>query len=251
MITVYHFGYPNPTSPDVSPFCTQLLTWLRMSSIPYESKTGDVDKVPTRKLPVAMIDGQLVPDSSRIIALLQQQDPRALRDEHLDARERASAAALQALMETKIYFCTLYLRWCTDEDFRTYTPMMVDYGVRRVPAWQRPLVPVLAPLLLIQARRMIRRQTWAQGTGRWTLDEIHQTAIEGWQALSDFLGERPYLMGDQPSSIDATGFAWVHTLTQQPMGGKIREHVRQDARLMAYHDRMRDRCWKGELGARP
>ncbi len=247
MIVVYHFGYPEPTSPDLSPFCTKLLTWLRMSGIPYESRTGDVDKVPTRKLPVAEIDGRLIPDSSRIIAHLQQHDARALRDEHLDLREQASAAALQAMMETKMYFCTLYLRFCTDADFAKYKPILIDYGRRRVPDWQKPLVPIIAPLLLRQARRKIRFQAWAQGTGRWTLDEIHNTAIEGWTALSNYLGERPYLMGDRPSSIDATGFAWIHTLTQQPMGGMIAEHVRRDARLMAYHDRMREQYWKLDL----
>ncbi|MCK9686035.1 glutathione S-transferase family protein [Scleromatobacter humisilvae] len=247
MIVVYHFGYPEPTSPDLSPFCTKLLTWLRMSGIPYDSRTGDVDKVPTRKLPVAEIDGQLIADSSRIIAHLQQHDARALRDEHLDPREQASAAALQAMMETKMYFCTLYLRFCTDADFAKYKPILIDYGRRRVPDWQKPLVPVVAPLLLLQARRRIRFQAWAQGTGRWSLDEIHETAIDGWNALGNFLGERPYLMGDRPSSIDATGFAWVHTLTQQPMGGKIAEHVRRDPRLMGYHDRMREHYWKLDL----
>ena len=247
MITVYHFGYPEPTSPDLSPFCTKLLTWLRMSRIPYESRTGDVDKVPTRKLPVAEIDGLMIPDSSRIIAHLQRHDPRALRDDHLDHRERASAAALQAMMETKMYFCTLYLRFCTDEDFAKYRPILVDYGRRRAPDWQKPLVPFIAPLLLQNARRRIRSQAWAQGTGRWSLDDIHETAIDGWKAIGDFLGDRPYLMGDRPSSIDATGFAWVHTLTQQPMGGKIAAHVRGDDRLMAYHDRMRDEFWKHDL----
>jgi glutathione S-transferase len=250
VITVYHFGYPEPSSPDLSPFCTKLLTWLRMSGIPYESAVGDVDKVPTNKLPVARIDGQLIPDSSRIIAHLQQHDARALRDEHLDARERAGGAALQALMENKLYFCTLHLRFCTDDDFEKYRPILVDYGKRRVPAWQRPAVPFVAPLLLMRVRREMRRQTWAQGTGRWSLEDIHRTAIDGWNAIDDFLGERRYLMGDTPSSIDATGFAWIHTLTQQPMGGAIARHVRELPRLMAYHDRMRDRYWGRELAAR-
>ncbi|MBV8123724.1 MAG: glutathione S-transferase family protein [Paucibacter sp.] len=249
MITVYHFGYPEPTSPDISPFCIKLLTWLRMSGIPYESMTGDVDKVPTQKLPVAKIDGQLIPDSSRIIAYLQQHDARALRDDHLDPRERASAAALQALMETKIYFCTLYLRWCTDEDFAKYRPLLVDYGRRRAPAWQRPLVPVIAPVLLQLARRRAHHQAWAQGTGRWSVEEIEQTAIDGLAAIGDFLGDRPYLMGDQPSSIDAAGFAWIHALTQHSMCARVAAQVRKDARLMAYHDRMRDRYWRRDLVA--
>jgi glutathione S-transferase len=249
VITVYHFGYPERTSPDLSPFCNKLLTWLRMSGIPYESRTGDVEKVPTRKLPVAEIDGRLIPDSSRIIAHLQRHDARALRDEHLDPRERASAAALQALMETKLYFCTLYMRWCDDDGFRTYRPILVDYGTRRAPGWQKPLVPLIAPVLLMRARRMVRRQAWAQGTGRWTREDIVQTAIDGWQALGDYLGDRAYVMGDRPSSIDATAFAWIHTLTQQPMGGRIAEHVRGDPRLMAYHERMRERYWRGELVA--
>jgi len=247
MVTVYHFGYPDRTSPDISPFCIKLLTWLRMSGIPYESKTGDVDKVPMRKLPVAQIDGQLIPDSSRIIAYLQQRDERAMRDEHLDPRQRASSAALQALMETKMYFCMLHMRWCTDEDFEKYRPLLIDYGMRRGPAWQKPFAPLIAPLLLRRARRRVRDQTWAQGTGRWSEEEIQQTAIDDWNAIGNFLGDRPYLMGDRPSSIDAVGFAWIHSQTQHPMCARIAEHVRNDARLMAYQDRMHEQYWRQDL----
>ena len=46
MITLYKYGYPSGVAtpgvatPDISPFVVKLETWLRMSGIPYETRTG-------------------------------------------------------------------------------------------------------------------------------------------------------------------------------------------------------------------
>jgi glutathione S-transferase len=43
-----------------------------MSDLPYETRIGNLASTPMHKLPVALIDGKLIADSSLIIEHLQQ-----------------------------------------------------------------------------------------------------------------------------------------------------------------------------------
>ena len=44
-----------------------------------------------------------------------------------------------------------------------------------------------------------------QGIGRHTYDEIVRIGMPGWRALAELLDDRIYLLGDVPSTLDATG----------------------------------------------
>jgi len=243
-LIVYKFGYPagHGTS-DISPFVVKLETWLRLSGIPYEGRTGGRSVMPKAKLPVAEIDGRLIPDSSAIVAHLQTHDPRALRDEHLSAAQQAHSLAIQALLEDRLYWVSFYLRWCVPANVQRYKPLLMDYALRAVPGWQRPLVKAMATPIMSGLARSMRQQAWQQGVGRHGLDEVLAQGQQGWQALSTLLGEQSYLFGDQPSSVDATLFAWVHTLTRHPFPSPLQDFVKAQPNLMAHHDRIWARHW--------
>lgn len=244
MITLYKYGYPSGVdTPDISPFVVKLETWLRMSGIPYETRTGTRHDMPKGKLPAVRIDGRLMGDSSFIIAHLQQHDSRALRDTHLDSLQLAQAEAIKALVESQLYFVGVYLRWCVDAAFARYQPLLLDYAKRSAPAWQRPLVPMIAPAIMPQIRRRMMRQAWQQGIGRHSEDEVHAIGRHGIQALTTLLGQQAYLFGDTPSTVDASVFGQLHTLVRHPFPGPLQDFALAQPELMAYHDRIWQRYW--------
>ena len=66
--------------------------------------------------------------------------------------------------------------------------------------------------------------------------------------LSTILGDAPYLLGERPSSHDATVFAFCEGLLGFPYDGGLRPHAQSKANLVAYRARMRARYFP-ELGA--
>ncbi|MBP0592564.1 glutathione S-transferase family protein [Paraburkholderia sp. LEh10] len=242
---VYKFGDGSGAMPpDISPFVVKLETWLRLSGIPYEGRIGNLNAMPKKKLPVAVIDGETICDSSAIIACLQRRNPQALSDAALDPVRRAQAAAIKALLETHLYFVLVYFRWAVDSNMAIYKPHLIEYARLSAPPPARPLMGALAPLVMPMVRRKVLRQAWEQGTGRHGYDEIVQMGIEGWQAVADLLGGQRYLLGDEPTTIDATGFAWVHTTVAHPFESPVRDFVAKQPALMAYRERIAQRCWR-------
>jgi len=250
-VIVYKYGYGGAeASPDISPFVVKLETWLRLSGIAYETRTGLAAGMPKGKLPAALIDGRMMADSSLIIEHLQAHHASALRDEHLNAKQRAQALALKSLFETHLYFIALYMRWCVDRNFtQYYRPKLIDYAKRCSSAWQRPLVPVLAPLLLPLVRRQLVQQARQQGIGRHSYEEVVAIGIAGWAAAAELIGDEPYLFGDRPSTLDATVFAFVHAELVHPVQSAVHDFVRSQAGLVAYHERIWQRHWQGACAA--
>ena len=244
---VYKYGHPEPqVSPDISPFVVKLETWLRMSGIDYETRTGTNREMPYKKLPVARINGELVPDSSLIIRRLRQLHPQAISDDNLSETNRAVSAALTALFEQHLYFVVLFVRWCVPANFNTYKPLLLDYARRITPGWQQPLLSLLAPVIFPMARNKLRRQAWQQGTARHTIEEINAMGIEVWKSAKAILGDKPFLFGDAPNTIDATAFAFLHAEIRYPFLSPIHDYVLSEPALIAYHDRIWNRYWSVE-----
>lgn len=241
---VYKYGHPDPqVSPDISPFVVKLETWLRMSGIPYETRTGTNRDMPYKKLPAARMDGALVPDSSLIIQRLRQRHPHAVSDDHLSETERAQASALTALFEQHLYFVMLFIRYCVQSNYNAYKPLLLDYARRITPGWQQPLLSMLAPIILPMVQIKLRRQAWQQGTARHTSEDINAMGIEVWKSVKAILGTKSFLFSEQPSTVDATAFAFLHAEIRYPFPSQIHEYVLNEPALISYHDRIWDRYW--------
>ncbi|MPW20737.1 glutathione S-transferase family protein [Paraburkholderia sp. CNPSo 3157] len=241
---VYKFGDGSGAMPpDLSPFVVKLETWLRFSGIAYEGRIGNLNAMPKKKLPVAVIDGVTVSDSSAIIDYLQRRHPKALSDARLDRVQRAQSAALKALLETHLYFVIVYLRWAVDSNMAIYRPHLIEYARLTAPPPARALIGTVAPAVIPVIRRKVLRQVWEQGIARHSYAEIVRMGIDAWQAIADLLGDQPYLLGDEPTTIDATCFAWIHTTVMHAFESPVRDFVAKHPALMAYHERIAQRCW--------
>lgn len=215
--------------PSVSPFCTKLETWLRLAKIPYRQNAALAPNgSPLGKKPFVILeDGRMIADSRQIIATLAAERGVTL-DAHLSTRDRALGHSLQRMLEEHMYFVMLHERWLSADGW----DVVKEAYFGELP----PVVRQLAPPML---RRRVRRDVWGQGTGRLSAELMGQLAIEDVDAVADVLGDRPYVLGDRPSSVDAVAFAFIASWLWCPIPSVVKDRVEERAELVAYCDRLR------------
>jgi glutathione S-transferase len=221
------FGLPN-----ASPFCMKVETYLRMAGLPYECARGaNPFKAPKGKLPYIEDEGALVADSTFIVDHLKRKYGDPL-DRDLSATERATALAYQRLLEENLYWAAAYSRWIDEAGFSKVREAF--FG--KMPLPLRVVIPALA-------RRGVRAQLRGQGMGRHSREEIYAIGCRDITALADFLGARPYFMGEQPTSLDASVYAFLANLLWVPVASPLKSHARRFPQLESYCTRMKERYY--------
>jgi glutathione S-transferase len=225
MITLYGFG-PAFGLPDPSPFVTKAEVLLKMAGLPYKTDTGGFNKAPKGKLPYVMDDGDTIADSTFIRWHLEKKYHIDL-DRGLDAEQRAIAWAFEKMLEDNLYWAVVHERWMDDANFdkgpRTF--------FRKIPA---PMRPFLVPMI----RRQVRRALHGQGMGRHSPEEIVALGTRSIDATADFLGTKPFLMGSEPTGVDATAFAFVAGLLCPVFETRLRTAAERRDNLRRYVGRM-------------
>lgn len=230
MITLYQFppafGLPNP-----SPFCFKVENYLRMTGEPYETRVGNPRSSPKGKLPFIKDGGVVVSDSAHIVQHLVRTRGDKL-DGRLAPRERALGHAVRRMLEEGTYFGLVYARWVDDAGFDAAGGEMFQ-----------SMSPVARALVIPIARRMVRKQTHAQGTGRHAPEDIYSMVADDVASLADILGDQPYFLGAEPASVDATAYAFLATLLWSPRPPGLQGLVEKHPNLEAYCDRMKARYY--------
>lgn len=235
-LIVHTFG-PAWNTIDLSPFSVKLQTWLRLARLPFTTRLSIPSRMPQGKLPVLDMDGQRLPDSTAIINALRERHGDPLGDWQRTPEQRALARAVQSMLETDLYFTAVWWRWTPPGNQALLRAEMAHY-------FQALGVPkLLAPLAFAQARKGIQKQLQGQGAGRKSPEELTANGEQIMSALRDCLGEQPFLLGDAPATIDATGFAFLHTLLNTPLDIPLKTRVLAMPTLVAYHQRMLALCW--------
>lgn len=231
MIKVHQFA-PAFGLPNASPFCMKLETYLRMAGLPYELvNDGNPMKAPKGKLPWIEDEGRVVADSGFIVEHLKRRHGDPL-DARLTAGQRALATALQRLFEEHLYWAVVHTRWIDGAGW----PLTRDAFFGMLPAPVRAFLPALA-------RRAMRAEMRGHGMGRHAPDEIHALAGQDLQAVADLLADRPYLLGPEPASIDATAYAFLANILWAPIDSPIRRRALALPVLEDYCRRMKARYY--------
>ena len=231
MFKLYQFA-PAFELPNASPFCMKMETCLRMAGLPYELvNSGDVMKAPKHKLPYIDDDGTVVADTSFIIEYLKGKYGDPL-DAGLSPPDRALATAFQRLLEENLYWAVAHTRWVQEDGWALTKSAFFD----TLPIPLRWIVPPLA-------RRGIVSEMRGQGIGRHSAREIHAVGCRDITAVADFLADKPYMLGDQPRSLDATAYAFLANLLWAPVDSPIRRHAQGRPELEAYCRRMKERYY--------
>jgi glutathione S-transferase len=230
-VTLYQF----PTAfgrPNASPFCMEIETYLRMAGIDYSSRYRMYQmRAPKKKLPYIDDGGRIVADSHIIIDYLKASYGDRL-DAALTPAQRAQGTAVLRLLEDSLYWVLLYARWIDERGW----PLTRQAFFGALPAPLRWFVSRLA-------RRSLAQQLHAQGSGRHQPEEIYNIGTTNIAALSLLLGEQPYFLGAEPSSVDAAAHAFLANILDVPLETPLLQAARAHVNLPAYCARMRARYY--------
>ncbi|MGR9108545.1 MAG: glutathione S-transferase family protein [Gammaproteobacteria bacterium] len=226
MIKLYQFA-PFPKVPNAGQFCCKVETYLRLAKLPYTTESTPPLRAPRGKLPYIDDNGTIVPDSRLIIDYLKRTYGDQL-DAGLTEIQKATALAIQRLVEEHFYWVVVYTRWAyTKENWRNNKRAI--FG--GLPGLIREIV---APIY----RRLIKRQIYGHGLGRLTTEEIFALGKADLDAISVLLGQKPYMMGDNPTSIDATVFAFLTNTINLPIESEVKNHALSKKNLVDYCNRI-------------
>ncbi len=213
--------------PNLSHFCCKLETYLRLTKIPYEVVESMPPKAPKGKLPFIQDGDKKIADSDLIIQHLTQTHGDKL-DADLSLEQKATSLSMQRLLEDHLFWVTMYTRWqYSDENWQVNKKAIFH-----------PFPPLIRDIVAGVFRILIRRQIYGQGIGRHTSEEIFQLGRNDLDALSNFLADKPYFMGDKPTSLDATAFGFLINTLGCPIGSPVKEYARSKQNLIDYCQRI-------------
>lgn len=234
MIEVY--GYvPAWGLPDISPYVTKLTFYMNMCKIPFEYKNQDLTKLdldsPYGKLPyiIDTDDGTKVGDTNLIIPYLQKKYNVSI-DADLSKADVAVSMAFERMICEHLYWSGIIEpRWRMDSGWETYIPYIVQGA---------EVGPELRAYLDAFRERILAGFN-GQGMGRRDSACVLTFYKADIDALSDFLGDKPYFLGDKPHTIDAAFYAMMRHLVDQPHKWPGTGYVETKKNIMDYLGRMR------------
>ena len=213
--------------PNLSHFCVKIETFLRMTKQPYQVVDSLPLKGPRGKLPFIVDKGKKVSDSRLIVNYLKSTYGDTL-DAHLSPVEFSIAKAFQRLLEEHLYWIGMMSRWnYTEANWQTNKKAIFSV-----------LPPVARDLAALVYRRRINSQILGHGTGRLSSQEAFDLGKEDIDALADFLADKPYFMGDKPTSLDASAYGILVNTLGCPIESPIKDHALTKKNLVDYCQRM-------------
>jgi glutathione S-transferase len=218
---------------DICPFCFKVEVYLKLAGIPYTTVLSDPRKAPKRKLPVLLDDSETIPDSVAIVEHLERTRGRPL-DAFLSVRQRALAIAVRSMIEEHLDFVVLYQRWQLDQNWALYKTKFIELAMQL--GTPRFIARLAMPLL----RRRVLRVLDSQGLGRHKPDEVVASALQLFESLAE-LCEGPYFFGAQPSTLDATVYAFLQSFAGVPFEGPVKDYVCTNDKLRRYREHVKAR----------
>jgi len=79
--------------------------------------------------------------------------------------------------------------------------------------------------------------------GRHSRDEVFSIGIADITAVSDFLGDKPFFMGAEPTTADAVIYSYLASMTHPPFVCPVKDHALGLANLAKYDKRMKARFY--------
>lgn len=181
-----------------------------------------------RKTPWMEYDGKSIADSQFCVEYIKKK--RGIdASKHLSPAERGIARAFQKLTEENLYW-TMCLEMFGD-DISTVKKVIPYTGLK---LW----------FTLWFLRRVIKQETWGHGIGRHTPDEVWSIAVDDMTAISNFLGDKDFFMGSEPSEVDCAMFGMLVMILWNMPDSKHEKYAKEHLpNLVEYCERMKARFW--------
>ncbi|ESO87889.1 hypothetical protein LOTGIDRAFT_126986, partial [Lottia gigantea] len=204
-----------------------LETFLRMHKIPY---TNDhTSKFSSKgKTPWIQYNGVSVADSQLSINFLRK--TFNLEDEDLTPVEEATGRAFQKMTEENLYWTMCHSLFIENQS-RVGEVLPLYTGIK-------------LKILIFILSRVLRLEMWGHGIGRHSSKDIEQIGSEDLLALSTFLGEKKYFLGEEPREVDCAIFGMLVQIAYH-MPGTPHERLIHDKyrNLLEYCERIKAKYW--------
>lgn len=231
-VRVYTFSSLFDGLPAGGPFDLKLLAWLNLAGISYDHVfQDDTRKGPKGKNPWIELDGEAVGDTEIIIQRLGDKFSLDI-DAGLPEGDAAVAHAWRRTFEEHFHQVFEWELLVHPEG----AAFMGDFVRSQMP-------PVLGALASMMMQRGMARQLYARGIARHSPDVIAAKGRDDIDALSAFLGDRPFLVADRPVTADAAVFGQLAPMMVWPMRTPVSQYLRGVTNVAAYVDRMRHLCF--------
>ncbi|CAL8096534.1 unnamed protein product [Orchesella dallaii] len=232
-VVILHQIPPAVAAPNASPFALKLETYLRMAKIPYENDFVD-GMGPKGKTPWITLNGQHISDSQLCIEFLAKKFERKIGN-HSD-EEMAISAMARIMMDEHFYWGLLMWRYVHS--------LPKGFGPEKVFSFPLPKF-VVKMLLSLNIRRKVYIAAWIQGLARHSEDEIVQIISNDLQVLSKLLGNKKFMLGDEPCEDDCAIFGELAQALWCMPGSPYEKLLNGELQnLKEYCLRMKDVYWQ-------
>lgn len=221
---------PLATHESYSPYCVKVHRALKAAGLRYTSRPGarpdsHRDVNPLGQVPVLLMDGEAIADSTQILARLAALHPTPAWAA-LDPAVHAEALLWEELSDTSLGGFLTAARWADDRNW----PAVRDVFFGRAP-W--PVRNIIVPAVRRRVvAGLVARDVWRAGPDAcWRRLDLLLDALERRAPASGFW------LGERLSVADLGLFAQLHSL-RTPLTPWQHERVQARARLAAYLDRV-------------
>lgn len=214
--------------PEVSPFVTKTEIHLKMAGLKYTKRQAMPEESPKGQIPFIDDGGRLIGDSSFIRFHIEREYAVDL-DEGLTPYGRATAMAIEMMVEHELAPAVGYFRWQLSENFE-----------RGPGTWFNEAPEQQREQMKRDLQAEVRKTMVARGIARHSDEEIVGLGVRSLRALEVFLGGKQFLMGDEPCGADAFVFATLAAAMTPYFPSPLRDEAIRFPTLVAYVQRMFD-----------
>lgn len=189
---------------ELSPFCDKVRRALNLKGIAYRTEEislldtlrGRLKQLsPAAKVPVLVIDGETLSDSTDIIHWLEARYPEP-RLTPANTKEQALVHFLEDWADESLYFHEMHLRFTLPHNARRWVAEVTAHDNTII----KHIAKVAVPLTM-------RKTTEAQGTGRKPLAALLRDLDRHLLMLEQWLDGREWLVGDRLTLADLAVYA--------------------------------------------
>ncbi|RNF02793.1 uncharacterized protein Tco025E_08329 [Trypanosoma conorhini] len=214
--------------PNLFPQCVKLETFLRLAKIPYTAHfTSDASLSPTGRLPFIVYNGTVIGDAELCIKFLNETFKVGMND-GLTPEDHAIGHITRRMVETSLNY-GLHRSILVDRPELMQQMFVKEYLVHPRPARR----------LVNSMRRQVIKALTAVGYNTLSKEQYPQEFLHEVQSLETLLSEKPFLLGDKPTSYDCTVYGWMHVAREMGPHGPAIRYLRKSKVLNDYLLRMK------------
>ncbi len=231
-VVVVHQMPKGKTCPSPSPFPLKLETFLRIAGVKYEND-WKYWRSSKGKTPWITVNKKDIADSQLSMEFVRKNMDKDINS-HLTPEEAAIARGFQVTLDERFYWCMALDRFVFNQGKNF--PDLVDFGM---------------PMFLFKAFikynmiPTVKKQAHGHGIGRHTDEEIKKIARDDLKSFANYLGNKPFLMGDTPTEVDCSLFAMLcMVLFTTPDDDFLKIYLEKEHQnLVDYVTRMKEKYW--------